>query len=231
MDQAIRNRLRSVVTQCRKLLEESIAQVLQGQFGICASGKKDEVHVEDEARMGHLADEDRACRKDLLDHFEHIKAPGYKPKDALAQLVREVAFTHLNRLCAYKMMEAQEVYVVGQKFREAVSRGLKSQGFLCYLAQHPEDEKRYNSGHQDVAYRHFLDWLGGTLSEEIGVLFSPTDPANRLYPPQRLLDQVLDLLNTGDIKSDEKELRVREESSQRGVARYLQVLRTIEGVL
>ena len=98
MDQAIRNRLRSVVTQCRKLLEESIAQVLQGQFGIYASGKKDEVHVEDESRMGHLADEDRACRTDLLDHFEHIKALGYKPKDALAQLVREVAFTHLNRL-------------------------------------------------------------------------------------------------------------------------------------
>ena len=159
--------------------------------------------------MGHLADEDRACRTDLLDHFEHIKALGYKPKDALAQLVREAAFTHLNRLCAYKMMEAREVYVGGQKFREAVSRGLKSQGFLFYLAEHPEDEKRYNSGHQDVAYRHFLDWLGGTLSEEIGVLFSPTDPANRLYPPQRVLDQVLDLLKTGDIKAEEKELQKR----------------------
>ena len=31
MDQAIRNKLRSVVTQCRKLLEESIAQQLQGK--------------------------------------------------------------------------------------------------------------------------------------------------------------------------------------------------------
>jgi hypothetical protein len=27
----------------------------------------------------------------------------------------------LNRLCAYKMMEAREVYVGGQKFREAAS--------------------------------------------------------------------------------------------------------------
>ena len=207
MDQALRNKLRNVVTKCRKLLEDAVAQVLQGQFGIYPSGKKDEVHVEDEARMGHLGDEDRACRSDLLDHFQHIIALGYKPKDALAQLVREVAFTHLNRLCAYKMMEAREVWVGGQRFREAVSRGLKSQGFLFYLAQHPEDEQRYNTGHQDVAYRHFLDWLGGTLSEEIGVLFSPTDPANRLYPPQRVLDDVLDLLNTGDIKAEEKELQ------------------------
>ena len=58
-----------------------------------------------------------------------------------------------------------------------------------YLADHPEDERLFNTGHQDVAYRHFLNWLGGTLSQEIGVLFSPTDPANRVYPPQRVLDE------------------------------------------
>ena len=60
--------------------------------------------------------------------------------------------------------------------REAVSRGVKSQGFIFYLADHPEDEKLHNSGQQEVAYRNFLDWLGGTLSEEIGVLFNPNDP-------------------------------------------------------
>ena len=208
MDQAIRNKLRNVVTQCRKLLEDAVAQVLQGQFGIYPTGKKDDVHVEEESRMTNLVeDEDRGCRRDLLDHFEHIQALGYKPKDALAQLIREIAFTHLNRLCAYKMMEAQGVVINGRLFREAVSRGLKSQGFLFYLADHPQDQTRYESGHQDVAYRHFLDWLGGTLSEEIGVLFSPNDPANRLYPPQRVLDEVLDLINTGGIKSEEKELQ------------------------
>ena len=123
MDQAVRNKLRNVVTQCRKLLEESIAQQLQGQFGIYA-GKKDAVQIEDEARMGHLSDEDRQYRRDLLDHFEHIKARGFKPKDSLDQLIREIAFTHLNRLCAYKMMEARDVYDCGQEFREAVSRGI-----------------------------------------------------------------------------------------------------------
>jgi hypothetical protein len=137
MDQAIRNKLRNIVTQCRRLLEEAVGQALQGQFGIYASDKRDEVHVEDESRMSHLSDEDRAYRKDILDHFEHIKALGYKPKDALAQLVREIAFTHLNRLCAYKMMEAHGL------IRESVDRGLKSQGFLFYLADHEEDEKRY----------------------------------------------------------------------------------------
>jgi hypothetical protein len=193
MDQSTRNTLRNVVTQCRRLLEESVAQVLQGQFGIYAAGKKDEVQIEPEARMSHLSDEDRAYRQDLLDHYEHIKALGYKAKDALGQLIREVAFTHLNRFCAYRMMESRGL------IRESVSKGLKSQGFLFYLADHEEDERRFNTGQQDVAYRHFLNWLGGTLSEEIGVLFAPTDPANRLYPPQRVIEQVLGFLNDPDL--------------------------------
>ena len=200
MDQGIRNKLRSVVTQCRRLLEESIAQQLQGRYDIYATGKKDEVRAEKDVPLGHLSDEERQARQDILAHFEHIKALGYKPREALEQLIREIAFTHLNRLCAYKMMEVRDVYVGGQKFREAVSKGLKSQGFLFYLAENPEEEKRYNAGDQEEAYRHFLNWLGGTLSQEIGVLFSPTDPANRVYPPQRVLDEVLDLLNSEELK-------------------------------
>ena len=77
---------------------------------------------------------------------------------------------------------------------------MKSQGFQFYLADHPEDKMQFDTGHQDVAYRHFLGWLGANLSEEIGVLFSPTDPANRLFPPQRVLDDVLALLNSDDLK-------------------------------
>lgn len=194
MDQTVRNKLRGVVTQCRKLLEDSTAQALQGRFGIYMARKKGEVQIEDEARMAHLTEEDRACRQDLLDHLEHIQAIGYKPSEALEQLVREVSFTHLNRVCAYKMMESRGL------IREAVSRGLKSQGFFFYLSDHPEDEKLHNGGGQETAYRNFLDWLGGTLSEEIGVLFNPNDPANRIYPPQRVLDEVLVLINDGDLK-------------------------------
>jgi hypothetical protein len=205
MDQEIRNKLRNVVTQCRKLLEDSVSQELEGKYGIFA--KKDQVTADPNAKMGHLTEEDQAARKDILDHLGHIKARGFKPKDALDQLIREIAFTHLNRLCAYKMMEAREVYVGGQKFREAVSRGINSNGVKFFLAEHPEEERLFNTGHQDVVYRHFLDWLGGALSDEIGVLFNPNDPANRLYPRQKTLDDVLDLLNGGGIKAEETELR------------------------
>jgi len=47
---------------------------------------------------------------------------------------------------------------------------------MFYLADHPEDERLFKTGRQDIAYRHFLDWLGGRLSDEIGILFSPLEP-------------------------------------------------------
>ena len=54
----------------------------RGEFGIYATGKKDEVQVEDECRMGTSAEEERQARQDILAHFEHIKALGYKPKES-----------------------------------------------------------------------------------------------------------------------------------------------------
>ena len=96
MDQEIRNKLRNVVTQCRKLLEDAIAQELEGKYSIFA--KKNQVTADPDDEMPNLNEEEKAARKDIFDHFAHIKARGFKPKEALDQLVREIAFTHLNRL-------------------------------------------------------------------------------------------------------------------------------------
>lgn len=184
MDASTRNTLRNTVTGCRKILETAVAELLEGRFGIDRKGAVTPVE-----RMEHLAVEDRQFRNDLIAHLEHIQASGYSKKQAAEQLIREVAFTHLNRLCAYKILETRG-YI-----RESVSRGILSNGFLRYCAEHPEDERLYSSGKQDEAYRHYLEWLGATLNEEIGVLFSPTDPANRLFPPQRAIDAVMEELN------------------------------------
>ncbi len=189
MDKSLRNTLRIIVTQSRKILEEALEEQLQGQFGIHVDGE-----IEDATAMTHLTEEEQQHREQLMVHLKHIQANEFKPKYAVTQLVREIAFTHLNRLCAYKMMETRHL------IREAVSRGVKSNGFIFYLAEHKEDEQLWSSGKQDVAYRHFLMWLGETLSEEIGVLFSPHDSASRLFPPYHVLERVLELLNSEELK-------------------------------
>ncbi|MBN8638649.1 MAG: hypothetical protein J0M07_25265, partial [Anaerolineae bacterium] len=142
MDKALRNTLRNAVTQCRKLLEDAIAETLEGQYGVFRTGK-----IEDAARMVHLTLDEVELRERILIHLRHIRSGGFKDADAAEQLTREVAYTHLNRLAAYKMMEKRGL------IREAVSRGLRSQGFQFYLADHKDDEDLYNAGKQDEAYR------------------------------------------------------------------------------
>lgn len=189
MDAALRNKLRNVVTQCRKLLEEAVGELLQGQFGIHADGK-----VEDAARLTHLSLDDSRYREEVLAHLEHIKASGLKPRDAVAQLIREASFTHFNRLCAYKMMTSRGLS------EDPLGRGLNSRGFKFYLADHPDDEALYNGAQQDVAYRHYFEWLNESLSSEIGVLFAREDLATRLFPPFKVLTKVLDLINSSELQ-------------------------------
>ena len=190
MDKALRNTLRNVVTKCRKLLEEAIGELLQGQFGIHADGK-----IEDALHLPHLSAEDLSYREEVLAHLEHIKASGLKPHDATAQLIRETAFTHLNRLCAYKMMTSRGL------IEDPVGKGLKSRGFVFYLADHPKDEALFNGAQEDAAYRHYIEWLNESLSSEIEVLFAIEDIASRLFPPFRVLIKVLDLINSQELSA------------------------------
>src|SRR6185436_18187483 len=95
---------------------------------------------------------------------------------------------------AYKMMESRGL------IREAVSGGMKSQGFMFYLADHPDAEQLWSSGGQEAAYQMFLEWQASDLSADIGVLFSGNDPANRLFPPHRTLSAVLDLINSEELE-------------------------------
>src|SRR5262249_10983545 len=138
MDKAVRNELRNVVTRCRKVLEDAVQKQLEGRFGIQPSG-----HIEDADThfFESLSPQDREYRSQIVVHLEHILASGLKPKDAVQQLVREVAFTHLNGFCAFKMMEERGLLKIGGRNRPAVSQGIKSQGFIFYLADHPEEEK------------------------------------------------------------------------------------------
>jgi len=188
MDKDTRNTLRKTVAECRRLLEDAVSQVLEGEFGVHPSGE-----VEPPDALGELSEEDEDCRQRILDSLEHIQASGFDEEAAVEQLTREVSFTHLNRLCAYKMMESRGL------IREAVSNGQKSQGFMFYLADHPEEEKLWTAGRQDAAYQHYLRWLGERFSGEIPALFSPTDLANRLFPPQKVLGEVLDLINDDEL--------------------------------
>jgi len=190
MNKETRNILRNAVTEMRRKLEDAVSKRLEGYFGIRSDGL-----IDGDFKMKHLNVEGLANREQLLGHLEHIKSGGFNDADAVDQLKREIAFTHLNRLIAFKLMEQRRL------IREAVSRGVKSPGVEYYLIQHPEDEEAFDTGHTETAYRNFLSWQAQQFEDEIGVLFAHNDPANVVYPPQLVLDEVLALINSEKLAS------------------------------
>jgi len=185
MDSHDRDALKALVTQSRQDLEQDIHKELEGTFGILPDGTHESVE-----RLNLTSDDDRTTRAQVEVALEHLTSGGFAGNEAVEQFVREVAFTHLNRLIAFKCMFAR-----GFIARDPIGKGLKSQGFQFYLADHADDERLEQGGEAHRAYRHYLTWLGGTHAQGMPALFDPTDPANRLFPSPATLDALLARIN------------------------------------
>lgn len=170
----------------RAILTADIKELLEGTYGVHDSGR-----IQPEDRLPNLAHdpEARETYRRVTAHLKSEQAAGRTPAEAVDKLIREVAFTHLNRLVAFKMMEARGL------IRGTLARYPRPNGFLRYLAEHPEDEQRYTTGDEYTAYRNFLIWQSAQVAAEIRVLFDPDSLASRLFPRRAALREVIELLN------------------------------------
>ena len=151
--------------------------------------------------------EARETRRRLEKLLADEKDAGVAPEAAAAKLVKEVAFTHLNRLVALKMLEDPERRLIR---RAALAGYPEPNGFKMYLPDHEEDYRLYQQGTappdelgespRDRAYRHFLLWQYGELAKEVRVLFDPDNLASRLFPRPKVLRQVIERLNSEELK-------------------------------
>ena len=161
----------------RKLLVEEARDLLEGTYRLRPDG-----HLAPLNQLPNLAKdlEGQETYKRLSRFLDDEVKGSLVRREAVDKLVKEVAFTHLNRLVAFKMMEARKLV------RQTVSRGTDSNGFKFYLADHPEDEELWKSGESgvDTAYRHFLLWQSGEVAREIKVLFDPANLPSRLFPAE-----------------------------------------------
>ena len=113
-----------------------------------------------------------------------------KPNEAVADYLRDAAFTTLNRFVALKMLEARGLV------QECVSKGEASSGFVnefCGLA--PGLKFPDGSG-----YRLYIESIFDELSTEVKVLFDRRDPASALWPRKTAFDGLLASLNGDDLK-------------------------------
>jgi len=188
MEKALRNKLRNIVVRCRELLEKEFAEQLEGIFGVRPDGT-----VEPLETLSHLDARRIRQRTEIEAALDHLRAAGVEAKAAVAQFIRESAFTFLNRIAALKLMEQPNRAVI----MEAVGSGRDSKGFRLFQKVSPEIAHT----HADGGYRFFLQLLFEDLAKELGVLFDPSLPQAILFPRPNCLDELLSLLNDPEIAS------------------------------
>ncbi len=188
-DQTTRNRLARFVSEARALLAEEFTRQLQHEYGMDpASGA-----VTDLDRLTALDDTRRETARILRETMDYylggVQANAKSRQDVLDRIVREQAFTVLNRLCALRMVEGRGLFI------ESVGRGYQSKGFQLYARLAGPA-----LGETGEAYRSYLFSLFDEFAVDLPVLFDRFSPQGRLFPREATLIKLLEMINHSEIE-------------------------------
>lgn len=184
-DQTTRNRLQRFVNDARRVLEEEFTRQLQNDYGMDPNSGT----VAELASLRHINDAQRETARILRDTLAHYTASGdMNATQGLDRIVREQAFTVLNRLAALRMAEARGLLV------ESVGNGFQAKGFQLYARL-----AGTGLGETGDAYRVYLFSVFDELAQDLPGLFDRYSPQGRLFPREAALLQVLNLINDADI--------------------------------
>ena len=194
--------IKRMTLAARELLMEEASSQLEGLYGFLPKGELKPAENYPAVRKNPYAAE---TRRRIEEFVENEKLAGFTPVKAREKLVREAAFTWLNRFVAFKMLEARKL------IRQTISRAESSSGFLMWLTEPenkshladyeagdlPQDE--LGEGPRQRAYRHFILAQCAKLAKEIRVLFDPEALPSRLFPRPRALKKLIELLNAEEL--------------------------------
>ena len=194
--------IREVTLEARKLLMEEVSEQLEGIYGLLPDGT---FHPIDQYPVLTANPEAAGTRRRLETLLAEERQAGLQPEEAREKLVKEAAFTWLNRFVAFKMMEARKL------LRQTITRGQDSNGFKMWLTEpgneaHLADYERgdlpqdgLGEGPRQRAYRRFLLAQCAKLSREVRVLFDPDSLASKLCPRPKVLRRLIDMLNAEEL--------------------------------
>jgi hypothetical protein len=183
LDQDARNALEHFVQRARRLLEGDLAREAEGRFGIHLS----DGHVEDEDGL-NLDPTALNARRDVVEILDFLRREESSNVDAVARLIREAAFTHLNRLIAIRIAEAMAL------LPESLANGPSSAGFRELLEVAPLLSHDASGG-----YWLYLQLCGDELAAELPQLFDPRNPLLELAPSSAAFDELVDMIITSDL--------------------------------
>lgn len=182
LDGGQRTALSNLIQNARTLLDADLASTLEGDFGI----HRNDGRIE-EADALSLDASQAVVRVDLLDVVAFLRSEGETEQAAVERLIREAAFTHVNRLVALRVAEGLGI------LSEAIRNGLASQGFRDFAEIAPasadEDWERF---------RLFVRICADELSADVPALFDPRNPLLELEPSTAAFSKLVELFADAD---------------------------------
>ena len=182
LDGAQRTALSNLIQKARSLLEADLNSTLEGDFGI----HRNDGRIEETDALSLNATQ-AAVRIDLLDVVAFLRSEGETEPAAVERLIREAAFTHVNRLVALRVAEGLRI------LPEAIGNGLDSQGFRDFAEIAPgtanEDWERF---------RFFVRICADELSADVPALFDPRNPLLELEPSTAAFSELIELFVAAD---------------------------------
>lgn len=193
-DQSTRNRLNRFVADSRGVLAKEFTRQLQAIYGMNpATGE-----VADINSLAGLTPHQQETAQLLRDTFEHYLAANDHSKGkskekenrlaALDRIVREQAFTVLNRLAALRMSEARGFLT------ESLANGYDSKGFQLF-----HRIAGTSLGETGEAYTHYLFSIFDEFALDLSVLFDRFAAQGRLFPSAPILQELLALINDDEV--------------------------------
>ena len=183
MDRDTRNAIERATQQARKLLEDDFSSQLEGTFDVLRTG------IVTGAGGAHLSARQVFQREKIVAAIEHKRATGMTAAGAVADYIRDAAFTTVNRFVALKMLEARELV------QECITKGEQSAGYNEFYGLAPGVALLPDA----AGYRLYIESLFDELSTEVKVLFDRRDPASLLWPRRQTLEELLAVLNAGEL--------------------------------
>lgn len=184
--------LKSVTLELRRQLEEDLSRELK-RLGIDLA-KPSPVPL---SKLSYLTEEERATRRVLDAVLDKEQAAKGDFDTAVKAVIREAAYTHLNRLVGLKCLELRGHLVIEGEPTEVVTCRPEFGGRSKWLWILRDRESRYRYG-EDAEERLWRDGLTQAyraVSREIRLLFDPEDPYVRVWPSYKVLREVVDRLN------------------------------------
>ena len=182
LDGAQRTGLSNLIQKARSLLEADLASTLEGDFGIHHSDGR----IEEPDALSLDASQ-AAVRIDLLDIVTFLRSEGETELAAVERLIREAAFTHVNRLVALRVAEGLGI------LPEAIGNGLASQGFRDFAEIAPA-----SADEEWERFRLFVRICADELSADVPALFDPRNPLLELEPSTAAFSDLIELFVAAD---------------------------------